>query len=99
MGTRDVYARKISSEEAREGYIMVLKARLAFFPPAGSPFDLDDEGRKTRAKVESYGCACRGPDLPHEHYFIRRAGLTKGDRVEIERAGGSPPAYRLRALR
>lgn len=78
---------------------MVLKARLAFFPPVGSPFDLDDEGWKTRAKVESRACACRGAELPHEHYFIRRAGLTKGARVEFARTSAAPATYRLRIAR
>jgi len=31
----DGYERRISAEEAREGYLFVEKARLSFFPPLG----------------------------------------------------------------
>ena len=34
-------------------------------------------------KVDSYPCTCRGPEKPHEHYFIRWTGLEAGDKIEI----------------
>ena len=79
----DSYERKISSEEASEGYIMVLKDRLGFFPPVGQDFSLSG----APARVESRYCECRGPEKPHDHYFIRRAGLGKGQRIAITREG------------
>lgn len=79
------YDRKISSEEAAEGYIMVFKDQLAFFPALGVAFPLDG----ANAKVESRHCECRGPESPHEHYFIRRPGLAKGQRVSITRTGAA----------
>jgi len=78
-----VYSRKISSEEAREKYVLVLKNKLPLFPPLGEPFHLVHDNISIRARVESYRCICRGPDLPHEHYFIRWKGLKPKDRVEI----------------
>jgi hypothetical protein len=78
-----VYSRKVSSEEAREGYLLVLKNKLQFFPPLGKKFDLAQNDAIGKARVESYPCTCRGPDLPHEHYFIRWKGLRPKDRVEI----------------
>jgi hypothetical protein len=88
-----IYERKISSEEAREGYILVEKARLNLFPAIGEPFDLVDEaGRRSRARVEARDCECRGPEKPHEHYFIRRDGLEPGSRWRIAKDGD---AYRL----
>jgi len=83
MKDRRAYARKISSEEAREGYVMILKNRLAFFPPVGKTFHLIHDNVRSRARVESYRCTCRGPDLPHEHYFIRWKGLKARDRIDI----------------
>lgn len=80
---KDSYERKISSEEAAEGYVMVLKDRLEFFPAVGAPFQLSG----APAKVEARHCECRGPEKPHDHYFIRRAGLAKGQRVSITRSG------------
>jgi hypothetical protein len=83
MKERRTYVRKISSEEAREGYFMILKNRLAFFPPVGKAFQLIHDNVRNRARVESYRCTCRGPELPHEHYFIRWKGLKARDRIEI----------------
>jgi len=83
MKERRTYLRKISSEEAREGYVMILKSKLAFFPPVGKAFNLIQDNVRSRARVESYRCSCRGPELPHEHYFIRWKGLKTRDRIEI----------------
>jgi hypothetical protein len=83
MKGRDAYSRKVSSEEAREGYLLVLKNMLQLFPPLGKRFDLVQDDVVNRTRVESYRCTCRGPDLPHEHYFIRWKGLRPKDRVEI----------------
>lgn len=91
-----VYSRKISSGEAREGYILVLKDKLSTFPPLGKTFDLVKGDVSKRAKVESYPCTCRGPDLPHEHYFIRWSGLEAGDKIEIEKDVTEEGRYLLR---
>jgi len=83
MKRRGAYSRKVSSEEAREGYLLVLKNKLHLFPPLGKRFDLLQNDVVDKARVESYRCTCRGPELPHEHYFIRWKGLRPKDRVEI----------------
>jgi hypothetical protein len=80
---RGAYSRKVSSEEAREGYLLVLRNKLQLFPPLGRRFDLVQNDVVDEARVESYRCTCRGPELPHEHYFIRWKGLRPKDRVEI----------------
>lgn len=83
MAKNNIYRRKISSEEAQEGYIMVLKNWLDFFPGIGVDFDLEENGAVRKARVESYHCECRGLELPHEHYFIRAGGLKQGEQIEI----------------
>lgn len=83
------YQRKVSSEEAAEGYIFILQNRLSFFPPVGEEFELRDGNGTSRACVEARACECRGPEKPHQHFFIRRSGLEKGQVVTIERAGGA----------
>jgi hypothetical protein len=93
MKERRVYARKISSEEAREGYVMILKNKLAFFPPVGEAFDLIHNNVRSRVRVESYRCTCRGPDLPHEHYFIRWKGLKTSDRIKIREDPSKQGSY------
>jgi hypothetical protein len=88
----DSYERKISSEEAAEGYILVEKARLKLFPPIGEPFDLATAAGPERVRVEARDCDCRGPDKPHQHYFIRRQGLERGSRWRFTRGEGG---YRM----
>jgi hypothetical protein len=78
----DTYARRVSAEEARSGFLLVEKAKLPFFPPEGEPFLLDGG----EARVESYACVCRGPARPHRHWFLRLGGLRAGDEIRIARA-------------
>lgn len=79
-----VYSRKISGEEAAEGYFMVLKDQLAFFP-IGTSFELSRGGSSRQSEVESRPCTCRGEDKPHRHYFVRCDGLAAGDVITIHR--------------
>ncbi len=83
MSAKSIYSRKISRAEAKEDFIFVLKNKLSFFPPIGNTFKLVIDELSKEVKVESYPCTCRGPDRPHEHYFIRWEGLKTGDKVEI----------------
>ncbi|HEX9429946.1 MAG TPA: hypothetical protein VF944_06165 [Candidatus Bathyarchaeia archaeon] len=83
MRMKDVYSKKITSEEEHGGYVIVLKDRLSFFPAQGRRFQIIQNGRSRRATVESYPCACRGPGLPHLHFFVRVKAVKSGDRVTI----------------
>lgn len=83
MSAKNVYSRKISSKEAGSDFIFILKNKLSFFPPLGDGFELVNEEISKEVKVEAYPCTCRGPDRPHEHYFIRWEGLESRDKVEI----------------
>jgi len=91
----ETYSRKISSEEAKENYILVFKDKLAFFPSQGRQFDLTHGTTHKRSKVESYPCACRGPESPHEHYFIRWGGLKEGDMIFIKNDAKKAARYVL----
>jgi hypothetical protein len=81
------YRKRISSEEEREGYVLVLKVRLSFFPRLREAFALTKGDQRRNVRLQAYECACRGPARPHEHYFIRWPGLRIGDEVEITRMG------------
>ena len=93
------YARKISREEAKKGYMFVLKDSLSFFPSPGKPFTLASDTNEKTVSVESYRCTCRGPNLPHEHYFIRWDGLRFADRVSISTEKDSAGKYHLTVRR
>lgn len=77
------YSRRVSHEEAAEGWLLVEKAALRFFPPEGETFTVDG----ARVCVESRPCACRGPDKPHRHWLLRLPGLVLGSRVSLVREG------------
>lgn len=85
MANQNTYSRKISSKEAKEGFIFILKSKLSFFPPLGNTFELITDELSREVKLESYPCTCRGPERPHDHYFIRWEGLEAGDKIEIIR--------------
>lgn len=80
------YERTISSLEAERGYFLILKDRLDLFPKVGSTFVLTGGHSRKEAKIESYRCNCMGPEKPHEHYFVRWAGLAKGDHLLVHRS-------------
>ena len=89
------YERKISSEEARDGYFLVLKNKLSYFPSAGSLFSVKVGAKEKKASVQSYHCECRGSQEPHEHYFVRWPGLAKGDKVVIRKSGKQSNRYSI----
>ncbi|MDE3056650.1 MAG: hypothetical protein KGJ59_01655 [Bacteroidota bacterium] len=95
---KNIYLRKISREEADNGYIFVLKSMLGFFPGIGKEFQLKDGRCYRAAKVESYPCLCQGPDEPHEHFFISESGLKRGDVVEIRKIENDSKRYILKRL-
>jgi hypothetical protein len=88
-----MYARTISEEEAKEGYFIVVKDMLAFFPIPGTEFELEHGASWRTAKVESHLCECRGPEKPHEHYFVRWNGLHCGDRLILRKHSDKPNRY------
>lgn len=92
------YLRKISLKEAEECFIFILKNKLSFFPPLGEVFILKGDGSNREVKVDSYPCTCRGPDLPHEHYFIAWEGLMVGDKLEIKKNPSKDNEYSLKII-
>jgi hypothetical protein len=90
--TESVYSRTISREEAAEGYFMVLKDQLAFFP-IGVSFQLARGASSRKSEVESRPCTCRGEDKPHRHYFVRCGGLRAGDRITLQKDAKKPQRY------
>lgn len=86
MTKKSIYSRKISKEEAKNGFIFILKNKLSFFPESGNIFELANGDISSEVKVESYPCTCRGPERPHQHYFIRWEYLEAGDKLEITKS-------------
>lgn len=83
MKTKTIYSRKISRKEADNGFIFILKSNLSFFPK--STFEVSDGNKTLLREIKSYSCMCRGPELPHEHYYISWDGLEAGTIIEIRK--------------
>lgn len=96
MGSNNIYSRKISSKEAEDGFIFVLKNSLSFFPPLEEDFILKEDDTSSIVRVDSYPCTCRGPDLPHKHYFINWEGLMAGNKIEIKKDPLKSKEYNLK---
>jgi len=100
---KTTYTRKLSDDEAVEGYIMVLKDALSLFPKVGKPFKLRVGGKEIESRVRAVQCWCMGPGKPHEHYRIDGADfqdvlpLRWGLKVTIEKVGDND--YQLSAVK
>lgn len=99
MAINKNFSRKISSEEFKKGYIFVLKDQLSFFPPRGKPFTMHKGEEAKRVFVESYSCTCRGPQLKHEHFFIRWEGVKFGEKITITKDEKNAEQYTLSSNR
>ena len=66
----EIYRRKISAEEARERYILVLKNALDFFPKLGKPFTLKVGDKKFEMYLEPVEVWNMGPKKPRYDYRI-----------------------------
>lgn len=63
-------SRKISAEEALDGFLRVEKAWLKKLPAPGTQFQLKLGNDTRRVRIDAEPCTCRGPDKPHEHYRL-----------------------------
>jgi hypothetical protein len=66
----DVYRRKISAEEARERYILVLKNSMDFFPKLGKSFTLKVKDKEMEMFLEPVEVWSMGPKKPRYDYRI-----------------------------
>ncbi len=72
----DIYRRKLSTTEVKEGFILILKDKVKLFPDAGKSFTLRFKGKEFKTKVGAIDCTCQGPEYPHQHWHIDANGFT-----------------------
>jgi len=78
--------RKVSSEEARCGFILILKNKRGMFPASGRRFTLCYRGNRLPVVVDEIACECVGPAKPHVHYHLHvPVGLSAGDVIRIRK--------------
>lgn len=88
------YRRKVGSEEASEGYILITKDALKMFPEVDRKFYLVEGKKETPVKVRAVSCICMGPEEPHQHFRLAYKPLAKGEVIIIR--PGEKSKYALR---
>lgn len=66
----DVYKRKVSPEEVKDRYIMILKNGLEIFPKVGKPFKLKVNDTEIETYIETMERWSMGPKKPQIIYKI-----------------------------
>jgi hypothetical protein len=64
------YVRKLSGDEANQGYIMVMKESLKLFPKPKINFKMKVNDSLFDSQIKVVDCWCQGPKKPHVHYRI-----------------------------
>jgi len=88
------YCRKLSTEDAATGSILIVKSRWRDFPPPMKEFMALVKGEQFATRIIAEECACVPP--PHEHYhleaahFAARLKFSRGETIEITRDGDGP---------
>lgn len=72
---KDYYGRRAMPEEVERGALFIAKTALPFFPPTGTPFALETVSGTAEVAIEAVHCICRGPEKPHEHYWLPVPGI------------------------
>ena len=99
---KDFYGRRAMPEEVERGALFIAKTALPFFPPMGTPFALETASGTAEVAVEAVHCICRGPEKPHEHYWLPVPGIELRALVTImppSEAGGPYHATVARKVR
>ena len=70
----DHYKKRISRDEMERKAVLILKSSLKFFPVKEESFTIiascSGKSSESDAFVEAEDCECRGPEKPHQHYYI-----------------------------
>jgi len=64
------YKRKISGEEAKDRYILIVKHSLDFFPKLGKPFKLKIKNKEIETYIEPVDVYTMGPKKPQQIFRI-----------------------------
>ncbi len=88
------YQRRITKEEAEEGYIFITQDALKMFPEVDRKFYLVENKKETPVKVRSVSCICMGPEQPHKHYHLGYSPLTKDEVITIR--SGAKSKYSIK---
>lgn len=91
----DHYERKAGYEEAERSQIFILKAALKLFPPPGEHFQLEGADGIRETAIDAEDCVCRGPEKPHQHWWLPVTGISPNATVTIQRPAAPGDPYRM----
>ena len=80
------YARRLSTTEVKEGFILILKDKVKLFPESGRNFTLRIGSKEFTTQLKEIPCTCQGPDEPHVHWHLDASGfvhLLTGSRPNV----------------
>jgi hypothetical protein len=79
--------RTVSRKTAGDGRLEITKVAAGHIQRLAEGWRLSVDGGAAKAALGSAPCTCRGPELPHVHYFLQAEGLKElpaGSQVEVE---------------
>lgn len=86
------YRRKLSSEDANTGSVLITKDRWRAFPPPMQEFPVEVAGKRFATRIVAEDCECVPPAHQHYHleagHFRHLLDFDRGSVVEIVEADG-----------
>jgi hypothetical protein len=79
--------RVVSRKTPGDGRLEITRRVAERLGELGSGLDVEWNGQRGWATVQSMSCTCRGEDKPHAHYFLQSeafARLTPGTELDLE---------------
>ena len=71
MSSTPLEHRNVSRKTPGDGMIEITKPVAEMLRMRGSEFDVRTPAGEGRTLLTSMACTCRGPEKPHEHWFLR----------------------------
>jgi hypothetical protein len=79
--------RIVSRKTPGDGRLEITKRAASRLRDLGRGLEVDVGGERTAATLGTMTCTCRGPENPHEHYFLESSALKQlqpGAEVNLE---------------
>jgi hypothetical protein len=81
-----VERRTVSRKTPGDGKLEITPDGRRKLAPLGDAFAVEWRGARGRATLHHLACTCRGPENPHEHWFVQSELLRQlpvGEEVEL----------------
>jgi hypothetical protein len=85
-----IESRTVSRKTPIDGRLEITKVGAARLGGLGDGFEVAVGDEHAPARLGTMECTCRGPELPHVHYFLESSALKRlepGSHVDLELEG------------